>query len=111
MTRRLPLLAILLAVGFEGCTGSIVQAQGDLARAYRVIASKQFVDLTQSFGPETPVWSGFGQAKMTLAADPKTREPYTISKDGFRATYYQMVGQYGTHVDPPAHFDEKGITM
>ena len=22
-----------------------------------------------------------------------------------------MVGQYGTHVDPPAHFDEKGITM
>src|SRR5262245_66315741 len=22
-----------------------------------------------------------------------------------------MVGQYGTHVDPPAHFDENGITM
>jgi kynurenine formamidase len=48
---------------------------------------------------------------MTPAADPKTGETYTIAKDGFRATYYQMVGQYGTHVDPPAHFDEKGITM
>ena len=45
------------------------------------------------------------------AADPKTGEPYTIPKDGFRATYYQMVGQYGTHVDPPAHFAENGITM
>ena len=22
-----------------------------------------------------------------------------------------MVGQYGTHVDPPAHFDENGIGM
>jgi kynurenine formamidase len=22
-----------------------------------------------------------------------------------------MVGQYGTHIDPPAHFDPKGVTM
>jgi kynurenine formamidase len=48
---------------------------------------------------------------MTPAADPKTHEPYTIAKEGFRATFYQMVGQYGTHVDPPAHFAENGITM
>ena len=86
-------------------------AQSDLERAYRIIASKQFVDLTHSFGPDTPVWSGFGQAKMTPATDPKTGEPYTIAKDGFRSTYYQMVGQYGTHVDPPAHFAPDGITM
>ena len=104
-------LVVLLSVVFSICSGSSTKAQSDLARAYRVIASKQFVDLTQSFGPETPVWSGFGQARMTPAADPKTREPYTITKDGFRATFYEMVGQYGTHVDPPAHFDEKGITM
>jgi kynurenine formamidase len=104
-------LVVLLSVVFSICSGSSTKAQSDLARAYRVIASKQFVDLTQSFGPETPVWSGFGQARMTPAADLKTREPYTITKDGFRATFYEMVGQYGTHVDPPAHFDEKGITM
>ena len=73
--------------------------------------AKTFVDLTHSFGPETPVWSGFGQAKFSPAADPKTHEPYTIAKDGFRTTYYEMVGQYGTHVDPPAHFAENGITM
>ena len=87
------------------------RAETDLARAYRIIAGKQFVDLTHSFGPTTPVWSGFGQAKFSPAADPKTREPYTIVKDGFRATFYEMVGQYGTHVDPPAHFAQDGITM
>jgi kynurenine formamidase len=86
-------------------------ADSDLARAYRIIAAKKFVDLTHSFGPDTPVWSGFGEAKMTPAADPKTGRPYTIKEDGFRTTYYQMVGQYGTHVDPPAHFDENGKTM
>ena len=60
--------------------------QSDLATAYRIIAAKTFVDLTHSFGPETPVWSGFGQAKFSPAADPKTHEPYTIAKDGFRTT-------------------------
>ncbi len=86
-------------------------AAGDLARAYKIIESKQFVDLTHSFGPTTPVWSGFGQAVFTPAYDPKTHRTYTIKEDGFHTTYYNMVGQYGTHVDPPAHFAEHGITM
>src|SRR5262249_54568723 len=90
---------------------ALAQSQTELERAYQTIASKTFVDLTHSFGPDTPVWSGFGQAKFSPAADPKTHEPYTIPKDGFRTTYYEMVGQYGTHVDPPAHFAENGITM
>ena len=86
-------------------------AGSDLDRAYRIIAGKQFIDLSHSFGPTTPVWSGFGQADFTPAFDPKTRKPYTIKDDGFRTTYYNMVGQYGTHVDPPAHFTEDGLTM
>ena len=101
------LIALAICLSLPTAT----QAQGDLERAYRIITSKRFVDLTHSFGPDTPVWSGFGQAKMTPAADPKTKEPYTISKDGFRTTFYEMVGQYGTHVDPPAHFAEHGITI
>src|SRR4029453_9840168 len=40
-----------------------------------------------------------------------THRPYTIEKDGFRTTFYSMVGQYGTHVDPPAHFSANGMTM
>ena len=103
--------AVLLAV-ICIVMGSFASArESDLEQIYRIIATKKFVDLTHSFGPDTPVWAGFGQAKFSPAADPKTRVPYTIAKDGFRATYYEMVGQYGTHVDPPAHFAENGITM
>src|SRR5215468_3150563 len=108
---KLHVVVVFVLAGFAACTAPLAHAQGDLTRAYRVISSKQFVDLTHSFGPDSPVWSGFGQAKMTPAADPETHKPYTIKDDGFRATFYQMVGQYGTHVDPPAHFDENGIGM
>jgi kynurenine formamidase len=87
------------------------RAQTSLDDAYHVIRSKTFVDLTHAFGPDSPVWSGFGRARMSPAIDPKTKAPFTIEKDGFRATFYEMVGQYGTHVDPPAHFAKGGITM
>ena len=87
------------------------QKTGTLAEAYLVLASHPKIDLTHAFSPATPVWSGFSQAKMTPAVNPETLEAYTIAHDGFRATYYAMVGQYGTHVDPPAHFAPTGATM
>jgi kynurenine formamidase len=98
-------LALALLCTTSASTGS------DLDRAYRIIIGKQFIDLTHGFGPTTPVWSGFGQADFTPAFDPKTKKPYSINDDGFRTTYYNMVGQYGTHVDPPAHFAKDGVTM
>jgi kynurenine formamidase len=109
VSRRTAIIIWAACIGFA--LTAPAKAASDLARAYRVIAGKKFVDLTHSFGPDSPVWSGFGQAKMLPAFDPKTKAPYTIPKDGFRTTYYEMVGQYGTHVDPPAHFAETGITM
>ena len=77
----------------------------------RIIQGREFVDLTHAFSPTTPVWSGFGQATMSAATDAATLQPFTIEKDGFRTTFYAMVGQYGTHVDPPAHFRADGLTM
>jgi kynurenine formamidase len=106
-----PLKSLSIALALSLFAFTSAHAQSDLARAYKVIAGKKFVDLTHSFSPETPVWSGFGQAHFSPASDPKTKKPYTIKDDGFRTTYYEMVGQYGTHVDPPAHFAETGITM
>lgn len=105
MRRRFALLVALLL--------PVVQclAADSLAEAYAIIAHKKRVDLTHAFGPDTPVWRGFGQAAMGAAADPDTHQPYTIATHGFRTTFYAMVGQYGTHVDPPAHFDEQGRTM
>jgi kynurenine formamidase len=104
------LAAALLALTLTGASAAL-QAETSLADAYRVIASRRFVDLTHSFGTGTPVWSGFGQATMSAAADPQTHMPYTIETAGFRSIFYALVGQYGTHVDPPAHFDPTGITM
>jgi kynurenine formamidase len=98
-------LAVILAVPIGA------RAEGSLADAYAIISGKRMVDLTHAFGPGSAVWAGFGQAIFSASADPKTREPYTIGKDGFRATVYSMVGQYGTHIDPPAHFDPTGATM
>src|SRR5262249_3275838 len=101
----------LFPTPFGGGSPSPVRAETQPARAYRSLASRQLVDLTHSFSPDSPVWSGFGPAKMPPAADPQTRVSYTIAKDGFRGTFYEMVGQYGTHVDPPAHFAAEGVTM
>lgn len=84
---------------------------GTLAEAYQILSSKRFVDLTHSFSPLTPVWKGFGPATFSAAADPRTGRPYTITRDGFRAYFYSLAGQYGTHVDAPAHFDPKGSTL
>ena len=99
------------------CASSAASAQmaarpgPSLAEAYAVLATRPKVDLTHAFSPTTPVWAGFGQAKMTPAVDPSSLEAYTIAHDGFRATFYCLVGQYGTHVDPPAHFAPTGATM
>lgn len=115
-TRRGQLaLFAALTLGLVGVAGSVsaqpAPSPGSLAEAYRIIASRQFVDLTHAFSPASPVWRGFGPAIMSAAADPRTHEPYTIARHGFRATVYSMVGQYGTHIDPPAHFDPDGLTM
>jgi kynurenine formamidase len=110
--RPVRLWLMLLAAAMVGIPASTTWAQGgSLAEAYRIIASKRFVDLTHSFSPVTPVWKGFGPAAFSAAADPETGRPYTVGKDGFRAFFYSMVGQYGTHIDPPAHFDNGGQTM
>jgi kynurenine formamidase len=112
VARRTCLIAAVLGLAFTSTALPAALAQNEsLAQAYKIISSKRFVDLTHSFSPLTPVWQGFGQATFSSAADPKTGHPYTIEDDGFRAFFYSMVGQYGTHVDPPAHFDPHGITM
>ena len=82
-----------------------------LADAYAIISSKRFVDLTHAFSPTTPVWRGFGPAQFAPAADPATGRPYTIAQDGFRTFLYTFAGQYGTHIDPPAHFATDGQTL
>jgi len=74
-----------------------------LADAYATIASKPFVDLTHTFSPEIPHWHGF--PKETV------RTLYSYDKSGFFAQQFCHVGQWGTHIDPPAHFAKGGRTV
>jgi kynurenine formamidase len=109
---RACIIAAALGCFLGGAGLPVMLAQNpSLAQAYRIISSKRFVDLTHSFSPLIPVWKGFGPATFSAAADPETGRPYTISKDGFHALFYSLVGQYGTHIDPPAHFDSSGMTV
>jgi kynurenine formamidase len=70
----------------------------NLMGVYATLASKRFVDLTHAFGTDTPHWKGFGEMRV--------RTLYTIKKDGFHVEEFCHVGQWGTHVDPPAHFHD-----
>ncbi|BAH77238.1 cyclase family protein [Solidesulfovibrio magneticus] len=70
--------------------------------AWRVIASKRFVDLTHAFAPGIPHWKGFPDEQR------ETLYGYAPGQgsagSGFFAETFTHVGQWGTHVDPPAHF-------
>jgi kynurenine formamidase len=77
-----------------------------LWRVYQdALRSAKYVDLTHTITPTVPVWPGFEQPIFAPTADPKTRKPYTWSKDGFEATHYVLpTDQLGTQLDPPAHW-------
>ncbi len=78
--------------------GPAPRPKADLTSVYAQLAIRRFVDLTHSFGPDTPHWKGFGEMKV--------RTLYTIAKDGFHVDEFCHVGQWGTHVDPPSHFHD-----
>ncbi len=80
-----------------------------LTEILEVIKAKQFVDLTHSFEPGIPHWKGFPDEKR------ETLFWYDAGVgtlgSGFYAQYYSHVGQWGTHVDPPAHFVKGSRTV
>lgn len=66
---------------------------------YAVVAqlqSCQFIDLTHCFDANIPHWKDFPAEQREVVFD--------YGDQGFIAHRYSFVGQWGTHVDPPAHF-------
>ena len=63
-----------------------------------------FTDLTHAFHPDQPHFPAFpNEVRETL---------FDLEKgDGFTAHRYAIVGQWGTHVDPPSHFILGGRTL
>jgi kynurenine formamidase len=76
--------------------GAAPAADPSLTDALGILKSHRFVDLTHAFAPGIPHWKG--------APNERVKTLYTVEKDGFRINEYCHIGQWGTHVDPPAHF-------
>jgi kynurenine formamidase len=77
-----------------------------LQDAWLVIKEKKFIDLTHAFSPGIPHWKGFPDEKRETLY---WYEPGVGNLgSGFYAQAFTLVGQWGTHVDPPAHF-AKGL--
>lgn len=92
----------------------------DLWQIYETtLKSAKYVDLTHAFNPTIPVWPGFASATFSPALAGTSipnyvnkGEEYTYAKQGFVATAYTLpTDQYGTQLDPPAHWDEYGATI
>ena len=95
-------------------------ADTDLWSIYETFLKNcKYVDLTHAFNPTIPVWPGFGNAKFKPAvagADMpgyiEKGQEFVYDKHGFIATAYELpTDQYGTQLDPPAHWDEYGATI
>lgn len=88
-------LVVLAAVAAPATEPTLLDIQ-------KLLASKRFVDLTHAFEPGIPRWPGFPDEKRETA--------YWYEKGkgslgtGFFTEIFTHVGQWGTHVDPPAHF-------
>ncbi len=84
-------------------TGSVpaLAAKSPAASLYGVyeqLSQKEFVDLTHAFNPDIPHWKG--------APRESVKTLYTVKKDGFIIQEFCHIGQWGTHIDAPAHFHD-----
>ena len=111
---------ILLAVVGLLLMGCQQKNANDLWQVYQnSFRHAKYVDLTHAFNPTIPVWPGFGNAKFKacvagkdIPGYVKKGDVYTYDQHGFVATAYELpTDQYGTQLDPPAHWDKYGATI
>jgi kynurenine formamidase len=95
-------LAAVAALAWSAPAQPRRAAEPSLLEVYKVLKSKRFVDLTHAFGPGIPHWPGFPDEKRETIY--YYEEGVGSLGAGFFAQRYTLVGQWGTHVDPPAHF-------
>lgn len=99
-------VAVLWIVGIQFCALAKERAEVSLVEIQMILSKKKFVDLTHEFAPGIPRWSGFpDEQRQTIYWYDK--KPGLMGA-GFFAELFTHVGQWGTHVDPPAHFS-KGL--
>jgi kynurenine formamidase len=98
--------SVIGAVAFAAIAAIHGEEANPLWQIQKTLRSKKYVDLTHAFAPGIPRWSGFpDEVRKTIYWYDK--QPVTMGA-GFFAELFTHVGQWGTHVDPPAHF-AKGL--
>jgi kynurenine formamidase len=106
MKSRRILFSILLVVALATLVAGVgFKKHPSLWFVWQMFQKKEYVDLTHTFEPGIPHWPGFPdeQRELLFWYDSNPPGPGTLGT-GFYAQYYSHVGQWGTHVDPPAHF-------
>ncbi|MFH4908475.1 cyclase family protein [Staphylococcus cohnii] len=63
------------------------------------LKTSTWVDLTHTFDETIPCFSEFERAKVSTL--------FNVADDGFYVQNWNIVTQYGTHIDAPIHFVEK----
>ena len=121
MRRRSPaFIAALAAIPMALSPALVHSEDASLWDVYEtVLKEAKYIDLTHAFSPTIAVWPGFGTAKFkpALAGDDMPGyiakgQEFTYEKHGFVATAYELTtDQYGTQLDPPAHWEEYGATI
>jgi len=119
MKRFFSVIIVLGLAAVSGC-GTSEKGPHKLWQAYDSMFKKcQYVDLTHAFSPSIAVWPGFGNAKFKPCTAGATMPGYInkgqlfeYEKHGFIATSYEIpTDQYGTQLDPPAHWERYGATI
>lgn len=71
----------------------------DLLTSYKILKEKKWVDLTHSINESSPRFPALPALE---------KKALFTHSDGFFVEQFTVVGQYGTHIDPPVHFVEGG---
>ncbi len=101
----------ILASILLGAGGAMIWARGGdapnvarppLLEALERLQAGRFVDLTHPFGPGVPHWKGLPDMEVETLYGHAPGEGSMGS--GFFIQRYSLAGNWGTHVDSPAHF-------
>lgn len=111
------ILALVCLIGVPASADSTTPGLWDVY--LDVFKDAKYIDLTHAFEPVQPVWPGFGPATFKPATAGRPIEGYIdvgqefeYEKHGFMATAFELTtDQYGTQLDPPAHWEKMGATI